>query len=218
MLIIEILLYIFIVIFLRIGRRMCNNIFYYSIVCVLFILGIIYCGLFSDWNLFTIPGLLLYISIWLYPLTKKKYEFCKPFWISIATTLIAFIITGTIHASGLEKCETPDVETTSYLIPFAKDTLSDNIWYIESPHGSVYKFYYQLEDGESKPYSIPANNTKLYFIQEGEEPHFEIITTTTYYLNKYEKSTTQRQKTSETTYKLYVPYNSIKNAFTSYVE
>lgn len=187
------------------------------------ILGITFCVLLitTNWNVFTVPKILLFISVCLYILFKQEFELCVPFWIGIIVTGIVFIIAGGMYFNNFKKCEVPDVSTTTCAIMCAKDnssisgSMSGSILYVQgSVSGeSVYKYYYQLEDGGIKQGTIPADSTTIYFIKPGEEAYLEIIVTTEYYLDYNNTPVTRCFFSPETTYKLYVPEGSVTNVY-----
>ncbi len=192
------------------------------------VLGITFCVLLitTNWNLFTIPKILLFISLCLYILFKKDFDDCVPFWIGIVVTVIAFIVTGIMYLNNIERCEVPDVSTTRVTVICAKDnssitgSISGSILYV---HGSVseesvYQYYYQLEDGGIKQGTIPAESTTIYFVEAGEEAYLETVITTEYWMNNNNIPATrclelEALETSETTYKLYVPEGSVTNVY-----
>lgn len=187
------------------------------------VLSITFCVLLitTNWNLFTIPKILLFISVCLYILLKKELEDCVPFRISIVITVIAFIVTGIMYNNNLKKCEVPDVSITSSTVICAKDnssitgSISGSVLYVYGSvsEESVYKYYYQLEDGGIKQGTIPADSTTIYFVKAGEEAYLETIVTTEYYMNNNHSPATRYGETSETTYKLYVPEGSVTNVY-----
>lgn len=150
-------------------------------------------------------------------LFEEWVDFCVPFWIGIVVTVIAYIVAGIMYLGNLEKCEVPDVSTTSSTIICAKDNFSitGSILYV---HGSVseesvYKYYYQLEDGGIKQGTIPADSTTIYFVKAGEEAYLETIVTTEYWMNDNNTPATRCLGTSKTTYKLYIPEGSVTNMY-----
>lgn len=187
------------------------------------VLGITFCVLLiiTNWNLFTIPKILLFISVCLYILFKEASYACIPFWISIVVTAIAFIATGIMYLNNIEDCAVPDVSITSTKVICAKDNasvtgnISRSIFYVQASvsEESVYKYYYQLEDGGIKQGTIPSESTTIYFVKSGEDAYLETIVTTEYSLNKNNTPATRWYESSKTTYKLYVPEGSITNVY-----
>lgn len=187
------------------------------------VLGITFCVLLitTNWNLFTIPKILLFISVCLYVLFCDEWDACVPFEIGIVITVIAFIVAGVMYLKNVEKCEVPDVSTTTCTVICAKDNssvtgnISGGIFYVQSSvsEKSVYKYYYQLEDGGIKQDTIPVESTTIYFVKSGEDTYLETIVTTKYYLNKNNTPATRWCENSKKTYKLYIPEGSITNVY-----
>ncbi len=188
------------------------------------VLGITFCTLLitTNWNLFTIPKILLFILVCLFILFCNDWGVPSAIWIVAIITVIAFIVTGVMYLNNIEKkCEVPDVSTTRTTVICAKDnssitgSISGNILHF---HGSVseesvYQYYYQLEDGGIKLGTIPAESTTIYFVEAGEEAYLETVITTKYWMNNNNSPATRCHETSETTYKLYVPEGSIVNVY-----
>lgn len=211
-----------------VARRICESNFHTTrasniVAGIAGILGITFCVLLitTNWNLFTMPKILLFISVCLYILFCDEWDACVPFWISIVITIIAFIVTRVMYLNNIEKCEVPDVSTTTCTVICAKDnssiagSISGSIFYVQGSvsEKSVYKYYYQLEDGGIKQDTIPAESTTIYFVKSGEDAYLETIVTTEYYLNNNNTPATRWNESSKTTYKLYVPEGSITNMY-----
>ncbi len=64
--------------------------------------GITFCVLLitTNWNLFTIPKILLFVSVCLYILFKKEWDSCVPFRIGIIVMGISFVITGVMYLNN----------------------------------------------------------------------------------------------------------------------
>lgn len=187
------------------------------------VLGITFCVLLitTNWNLFTIPKILLFVSVCLYILFAKAWKACVPCRIGIVATVISFIVTVEMYFHNFEKCEVPDVSITKYTVICAKDNSSltgsmyGGILYV---HGSVseesvYKYYYQIEDGGIKQGTIPVDSTTIYFVKTGEKAYLEKIITTEYLMNNNNTPATRCLENSKTTYKLYVPEGSVTNVY-----
>lgn len=70
-----------------------------------------------------------------------------------------------------------------------------------------YQYYYQREDGGITQGTIPVDSTVIYYIESGEKPYLETITTTRYcYMNKYNQKV---ETIEEYSYKLYILKGSI---------
>lgn len=187
------------------------------------ILGIVFCVLMAvmHWNIMIIPKILLYITICVYVVFKEWDEDCEEIYIFLIATVIAFFITGIVYINRMEEANDPDVVTNSCDILCAKDgsidsgSFSGSIIYVHgsSSGKSVYKYYYQQEDGGVKLGTISADDTTLYFLKDGEKPHLETIVTTQYYLNTNNNPPTRCFESSKITYKLYIPEGSITNVY-----
>lgn len=187
------------------------------------VLGIAFCILMAEthWNIMIIPKVIVFISVCLYVLFKEELETCGPFWMGILIAFIAWIITGYFYIGKLEKTNDPDVAITTCNVLCAKDgtmtsgSFSGTIIYVHgsSSEKSVYKYYYQQEDGGIKLGSISVDDTTLYFLEDGEEPRIETISTTWYYMNYNNNPATRCLETTNITYKLYIPEGSITNVY-----
>lgn len=187
------------------------------------LIGITFCVLLvvTNWNLFTIPHILLFITLYLISCVVFDGPISGLFMRGAVVTIIAYIIAGGIYAFNIKECETPEVTTTSYPILCAKDTSSLNgnmfgaILFVQASlaEHSEYKYYYQLEDGGIKLGTIPADSTTLYYIEDDEEPYLETITTSTYTINNNTNPPTREYEEVKTTYKLYVPKGSITTTY-----
>lgn len=82
-----------------------------------------------------------------------------------------------------------------------------------SSEKSVYKYYYQQEDGGIKLDSVSADDTTIYILKDGEQPHIETVVTTSYYLNYNNNPATRCMESAEVSYKLYVPEGAITNVY-----
>lgn len=78
---------------------------------------------------------------------------------------------------------------------------------------NVYCYYYQQEDGGFKLASIPADDSTIYYLPEGETKGYinKITTTTTYYYdnNNYPAVKTDEVYEQSCKYEIYVPEGSI---------
>lgn len=193
------------------------------------VLGITFCALLiiTNWNVFTIPKILLFILACIYIVFKEEDELCMPFWGCILVPVVAYLIAAVMYMTNIKECETPDVSITDCPLICAKDSTSITgnmsgggsviIWHVQGSvsEKSVYKYYYPLDDGGIKQGTIPAEDTIIYFIKEEERPHIETTVTTTYDLNYNNKPATRWEGTERTkiTYKLYVPEGSVTNEY-----
>ena len=77
---------------------------------------------------------------------------------------------------------------------------------------NVYSYYYQQEDGSFKLASIPADESSIYYLPEGEtQGYINKITTTTYYYDNmnYPAVKTDEIESQSERYEIYVPEGSI---------
>ena len=75
--------------------------------------------------MFTVPEILLFISVCLYILFHKKGEdHCVPFLIGEVVTVIAFVVAGIMYLNNIEECEVPHLSITSTKVICEKDNSS----------------------------------------------------------------------------------------------
>ena len=188
------------------------------------ILGVIFCILIivTKWNLFAIPKLLLFISccLWLVFVGDDDWG-SLPFFVGMFITIISYMVSGVLYFKNVREDETPDITATNTPIICAKDnsTISGNmsggIFYVQASvsEKSEYHYYYQQEDGGIKLGTIPADDTTIYYVEEGENAYLQTIVETTYTWDYNNDPATIWDETSETTYKLYVPEGSITSVY-----
>ena len=182
-------------------------------------LSITFCILLitTNRNLFTIPTILLFISVCVFFGKGAKFSFT--FWRLVVITIIAYFVAGEMYLNNVEECEVPDVSITTFnVICATNDTyiggsMSESILKVEGSATKkfVYKYYYQAEDGGIKLGTIPADSTTIYLVERGENAYLERIVTTEYLLDNNQTPATRRNYNSETMYKLYIPEGSIMN-------
>lgn len=194
---------------------------YKIIAIILVILGIISLIIIKR-NLFTIPKILLFISISLLAWSITKADFWSlSYGIGIIITVIAYIIAAVLYLGNIRKSETTDITVTKTSILCAKDNsvisggMSGGIFYVQASvsEKSEYHYYYQQEDGGIKLGTIPADDTTIYYVGEDEGTYLETTVETTYTLNYNNNPATILDETSETTYKLYVPEGSVTSVY-----
>ena len=125
------------------------------------------------------------------------------------------------YINNIEECKVPDVSITTCNVICAKDNSSitggklGSIFYVQGSisEKSVYKYYYQLEDGGIKQGTIPAESTTIYFVEPEKDAYLETTVVTQYYINKNNTPATRQNETSVVTYNLYVPEGSITNVY-----
>lgn len=173
------------------------------------------------WNVFTIMWIFIYISALLYILFKDFDEACLPFRVSAIISFISFIICCLIYVTNIVTCDSPDVKTTTYTIICAKDgtalsgNISGTIYYVQGSNhqDSIYKCYYELENGGIQLATLPAESTTIYFVDLNNKSYFEVVETTKYSLNTNYTPPTRCFETTQKTYNLYIPQGSITNVY-----
>ena len=198
------------------GRR------YKIIAIILVILGVIALIIVKR-NVFTIPKILLFISISLIAWSTTNDD---SFWgcsctIGIIITIIAYIIAGVLYFNNIREDETPEITVINTSILCAKDNsvisggMSGGIFYVRASvsEKSEYHYYYQQEDGGIKLGTIPAEDTTIYYVEEEEDSYLETTVETTYIWNYNDNPATIFDEISETTYKLYVPEGSVTSVY-----
>jgi len=132
-------------------------------------------------------------------------------------TVIAFILTIIPYCNNIKKYEVPNVSTTRNTVICVKNnsSISGSILHIHRlvSEESVYKYYYQLEDGGIKQGIIPEESTTIYFVEAGEESYIETVTITEYWMNNNNSPATLWLEIPKTTYKLHIPEDSITNLY-----
>lgn len=164
--------------------------------------------IFGYWNLFTIPIILLLFSLYMYICFKEEFEPCFIFWLFMIITIVAFIISGAKYAGRFEKCETPDIETSTTEIIYSSNT--DNIFgdIIYVTEEKSYMFFIP-SDKDKELIAISENDIEIVYITTDEKPYLETIATTTYYWNTNKKPAKRCLNDTETTYKLYIYEDSV---------
>lgn len=142
--------------------------------------------IYKYWNLFTIPIILLFCSIYLYICFKEEFEPCFIFGLFMIITIVAFIISGAKYAGRFEECKTPDVETSTTDIIYSTNT--DNIFgdIIYVTEEKSYMFFIPY-DKDKELIAISENDIEIVYITTDEKPYLETIATTTYYWNTNKK-------------------------------
>lgn len=155
---------------------------------------------------------LLYLVCW------GPYDHWRS-WIGIVIIVISFIGICGLSFITNEKGEVPDATTTTYTYPVIctsdsssiEGSTSESIYCFQGSVAgkSVYKCYYQLPDGGIQQDTIPAESTKIYFVESGKNAYLETTVITEYQLVKDDPFTTRLLELDKKTYKLYVPEGSI---------
>ena len=181
--------------------------------------------LLTSKNVFVVPEILLFLSICIYITQKENNEVCVPFWFVFVITVFSLMISVGIYINftdfGGEKEPVVTTESTKLIYASDEEIVDDSmpggIFFVQGKvsEKSVFKYYYEQEDGGYMLDTIPANYTTIYYVKDGEVPHVDKVIKNWYYLNDNEPIETSKRK-MEVSYELYVPRGSIKNVFESY--
>lgn len=176
------------------------------------------------WNVYSIPKILLLLTVGLL-FTFADYDNIvgsTPVILIIGATVISYMIAGIMYSLNIDTSPEPHVEISTYNLVSATDDTSltgsvsgslffQNGYLDEEP---IYRYYYQTEDGNIEQGKISIDDTDIYPIGDGETPRLEEITTTEYSSINYNNNPpTHKTKSTTTTYKLYVPEDSIPNLY-----
>jgi len=147
--------------------------------------------------------------------TKKNIRFRTSIGIGIGFLILTFIlfIVTSIHEPIDYKEPTISTTKTDLISVSDVNNIEGNIQgsglhtygYLTAKNS--YQYYYQREDGGIIQGAIPVDSTVIYYIESGEKPYLETITTTRYcYMNKYNHKV---EIIEEYLYNLYIPKGSI---------
>ena len=104
--------------------------------------------------------------------------------IFIGILFVSYFIYGIAYIINIKNCKTPDISIEKVELVNAKDNLSVKGSFSilgGEVHGEfVYAYYTKNEKGNFVLNTIPAENTEISYLNEGEQPYLE-ITTKTYY-------------------------------------
>lgn len=186
----------------------------YIVTFIVAIISLIIIYIPIHFTIFTIPKLILFLSICLFIWWFVDDDFELAFLTGIVSSFIAYAIALGIYFAGLKDCD-PDIEVVNIpIIPITTETTDENssecyILY----ELSKYKYCYQHEDNGEELSQIPANGTKIYYITDDKESHIEKEIKTNYLCYKGNKKNNNWSNTKEITYKLYIPKNTIKYSY-----
>lgn len=193
-----------------------------GVAIIAFVLSIAFCVLMImyGWCAFTIPRILLFIAACLFILFVGT-DLSIGIFFAVIATIVVHIICGIVYLCNFKMSDTPEITTTSTILVCAKDDYSINgnlfgsILYVQGSvsEKAVYKYYYKLPDGGIKQGSIPAKDTTIYFIKDGEEPRLDTVVATYYNMNHNTNPPKQCGAYPTTTYELYVPEGSVDNIY-----
>lgn len=79
----------------------------------------------------------------------------------------------------------------------------------------IYTFYTKGEDGSFSQVNIPTEGTKVFYTEDGETPHYDIVEKMWYSYNyNYEPAIRSEEPCyTEETYEIYVPSGTISNSY-----
>lgn len=79
----------------------------------------------------------------------------------------------------------------------------------------IYTFYIKGEDGSFSQINIPTEGTKIFYTEDGEAPHYDIVEKKWYSYNyNYEPANrSDRPYKTEETYEIYVPNGTISHTY-----
>lgn len=174
----------------------------------------------THWTVFAIPKILLLFAICI---IVKSFFFddaedsVNCIYACIIVVIVSYIIGGICYWHNIQECETPDISVEKVELVNAKDNLSVkgsfSIFGGEVHGEFVYAYYTKNEKGNFVLNMIPAENTEISYLSEGEQPYLEITTKTYYQLNTNNTPATKCQEYEEKSYVLYVPEGSIQEIF-----
>lgn len=189
----------------------------------LFLLGvattIVFVGIqLFTWDDCTISEILFFATptVAIFSLEYDKHyvelENVKPTIICIIATVISFLIAILVYFGNFEVCETPEIETTSYVVVYDNQNITENQLYFKGTNDDETQYYYYyLEEDEILPLTIEADSIEKVITDKNEKPYLEKIVTTTYQMNHNNKPATKEIYKKETTYKLYVPQGTLNH-------
>ena len=173
----------------------------------------------THWTVFAIPKIVLLLAICVIVETFF-FEFeCSWEIVDFICIIVIFsyFIGGICYERNIQECKNPDISIEKVELVNATDNLSVkgsfSILGGDVHDEFVYVYYTKDEKGDFFPDTIPAKDTKISYISEGEQPYLEIKTETYYSLNTNHTPATKCQEYSKTSYVLYVPEGSIQKIF-----
>lgn len=141
--------------------------------------------------------------------------------------LVSLMVEGYKYEKNVHEVEQPKIVTTRQELLTANDgtQVSGNvsgggfvIFHVTGSvsEESVYKYYYLLPDGGAKLGQVKADDTTIYYIENGESPYLEKIESTKYCMDYNNNPPTECDHSwhdTKITYKLHVPKGSISNVY-----
>ncbi len=168
----------------------------------------------THWTVFAIPKIVLLLAICIMGEASffEYWDNCID--ICIVVIIVSYIIGGICYERNIQECKNPDISIEKVELVNATDNLSVkgsfSILGGDVHDEFVYVYYTKDEKGDFFPDTIPAKDTKISYISEGEQPYLEIKTETYYSLNTNDTPATKCWEHDEISYVLYVPEGSIQ--------
>ena len=186
------------------------------LLCIAIELCIISCILIvvTNHDSFAIPKILFFISCCIYILDKEKGTPCIYFQAGLIVSIIITLIIFTSHFSNAQETTTTttynliNVKTSDYNIVNLRSIFLVTKGSVSTE--SVYKYYYQTEDGSIKQGFAPADSTTICIVNPDESTYLEKIESNYYLENdSFINYKIRYLDHSEVIYRLYVPEVSL---------
>lgn len=165
------------------------------------------------WFVLLVP-LSIFIATLFSGLTDKTIELIQN--MSGLASFFILIICIFVTIFGVTVPGNPEQTITRINIENVSDSEKQSAVYSvngNAPSCNVYTYYYRGENNEIKQAVIPANESKIYYLQEGEtQGYIKKITTTRYEynVNSYPAIKTDKVVEQSEKYEIHIPSGSIK--------
>lgn len=185
------------------------------LLCIAIELCIISCILIviTSHDSFAVTKILLFISCCIYILDKEKGTPCIYFQAGLIVTIIITLIIFTSNFSNIQETTTTTYNLINVKVSnYNAKKLHSNFLGINGSvsNESVYKYYYQAEDGGIKQGLIPVDSTTIYIIKPDESAYLEKIELNYYLENdSFINYKIRYLDHSDITYRLYIPEDYI---------
>ncbi len=170
----------------------------------------------THWTVFTIPKIVLLLAICIM-VEELCFDGESITIFMFMIVIVSYIIGGICYVRNIKECENPDISEKKVELVNAKDNLSvkgSSYLLGGEVHGEfVYAYYTKNEKGNFVLNMIPAKDTEISYLSEGEQPYLEITTKTYYSLNTNNTPANKCREHNKTSYVLYVPEGSIQEMF-----
>ena len=169
---------------------------------------------------FTIPNILLFTSIFLFIWIDEYEQIIGDFptFIFIIVIIFSYIIAGLVFFISVDNITKNEKEKTSSCEIISISALNNGEKYNEPVYvlfceeTSEYKFYTKNEDGSIVHNNIPADEIKMYFIEENDiQPYIDTFLSKVYTTNKYYDFEILDEEI--TTYNLYIQKDYLKTIY-----